>query len=97
VKAPWTAWLDLSLDTARLGCDASQVIGLRMALAAAGGPGAPAEFARMVNEKAQTAIDAHILLTRSVLDGEAHLAPARTVALYRERVESNCRRLTKVA
>ena len=51
----------------------------------------------MFNEKAQTAIDAHILVTRSVLEGEAHLAPARTVALYRERVQSNQRRLTQVA
>lgn len=92
-----TAWhplLDLTVDTARLGCESSDVIGLRLALAARGGPGAHAEFTRMFSEKAQAVMDAHFVVAGSVMGGEAHLAPARAVALYRRRVQDNHRRLT---
>jgi hypothetical protein len=86
--------LDLSLDTARLGCESSDVIGLRLALAAQGGRAAHAEMARMVTEKAQAALETQIMVVRSLASGEGHLAPARVVALYRDRVRANHLRLT---
>ncbi len=90
-------WLDLSLDTVRLTCESGHVIGLRLALAARGGPDAQAELGRMIIEKARAAVDAHFMIASSLLSGEAHLAPARAVALYRDRVQANQRRLANPA
>jgi hypothetical protein len=97
MKAPLNPWLELSLDAACLTYESSHVIGLRCALAAQGGPQAQAEAIRMFSEKAQAAVDAHFEITRSLLAGEGHLAPARTMALYRDRVQANHRRLTQDA
>lgn len=97
MKTPTNPWFDLSLDAARLTCESGHVIGLRIALAARGGPGAQAEVLRMVSEKAQAAVDAQFMVAQSLMTGEAHLAPARAVALYRRRVQANHRRLTKGA
>ncbi len=88
-------WIDLSVDMARLGVESSSVIGLRMMQAALGSPGAQKEAVLMVSEKAKAALDAQFLLARSLLSGQAHLAPSRTVALYRRRVQANRRRLTR--
>jgi hypothetical protein len=95
MKDPCKLLLDLSLDTAHLTCESSHVIGLRLALAAQGGPLAQAEAIRMVSEKAQAMVDAQFMFAYSLITGEAHLAPARTVALYRDRVQANHRRLTQ--
>lgn len=94
MNAPWNSWLDLSADTARLGHESSDVIGLRLAIAGRGGAGALAEFRRMISEKALAALDAHIIVAGSLLAGEAHLVPARTLALYRRRVQANRTRLS---
>jgi hypothetical protein len=95
MKATPSSWFDLPFDTARLTCESGHVIGLRIALAARGGRAAISEVSRMFSEKAATAVDAQILVAQSVLNGEAHLAPGRTVALYRARVQANRRRLAK--
>jgi hypothetical protein len=91
---PWNAWLDLSADVARLGHESGDVIGLRLAVAGRGGKPAQAELCRMISEKAVAALDAHFVFARSLLTGEAHLAPARTLALYRQRVQANRTRLS---
>jgi hypothetical protein len=91
---PQTDWFSLSLDAWRLGLEAQSVIGLRILKAALGGPAAQAEAELMVAEKAQAAWDAQALLARSILGGEAGLAPARTIALYRGRVRANQQRLS---
>jgi len=49
----------------------------------------------MVAEKGQAVWDATFLVTRSVIAGEGHLAPARAVTMYRRRVRANQRRLTR--
>jgi hypothetical protein len=95
MNAPWDSWLDLSADAARLGQESGDVIGLRLAVAVRADAGAMAEFCQMISEKALTALDAHIIVTGSLLTGEAHLAPARTLALYRRRVQANRSRLTE--
>jgi hypothetical protein len=95
MKSEFAPWFDLPFDTVSLGCESGHVIGLRFALAARGGDAAIAEMARMFSEKALAAVDAHFLLASSMMSGEAHLAPGRAVALYRDRVQANHRRLTK--
>jgi hypothetical protein len=86
--------LDFAFSTARLGVEASEVIGLRVIQAAFGGVATHAEAQLMITEKAQAALDAQFLIAGSVMAGEAHLAPSRAVALYRQRVQANRRRLT---
>ena len=97
MDAPWNAWLDLSADAAHLGHESGHVIGLRLAVAGRGGADALAELCRMISEKAQAALDAHFVIAGSLLSGEPHLAPARTLALYRTRVQANRTRLTETA
>jgi len=89
-------WLSLSMDAMRLGMESQTVIGLRLVKAAWGGQAAQKEAGLMVSEKAQAAIDAQMLVTRSVLSGQGHLAPARALALYRRRVKANRRRLSRI-
>jgi hypothetical protein len=88
-------WLSLAADSIRLGLEAQDVIGLRMIKAASGDFDSGQEAVRMVVEKGQAAWDANFLITRSVIAGEGHLAPARALALYRRRVQANHRRLVK--
>lgn len=97
MDASWNAWLDLSADAAHLGHESGQVIGLRLAVAGRGDAKALAELCRMISEKAQAALDAHFVIAGSLLTGEPHLAPARTLALYRKRVQANRTRLTETA
>jgi len=84
--------LELTANAARLGLEAGEVIGLRL-LQAAFGLARHDEAQLMITEKAQAALDAQFLIAGSVMAGEAHLAPARAVALYRRRVQANLRRL----
>ena len=90
-------WFELSRDAVSLTCEATQVIGLRMALAVRGDDSARREAMLMVTEKAAAALDAQLMFTRSLLAGEVHLAPARAMALYRSKVHANHNRLTKAA
>ncbi len=88
-------WIDLSADMARLGVESGSVIGLRLMRLAFGSVDSQAETALMVSEKAKAALDAQFLFARSLMNGQGHLAPSRTVALYRRRVQANQRRLTR--
>ena len=84
----------LSFDTLRLGCEAYSLIGLRLFEMATGGVPAVSEALRMVPEKTMALADAQILIAASILSGRPDLAPARVVALYRDRVSANEQRLT---
>ena len=86
-------WLHLAENSLRLGLEAQDVIGLRLAKAAAGDFDTPEEAVRLVAEKGQAAWDASWMVAQSVMAGQGHLAPARTLALYRRRVRANQRRL----
>jgi len=83
------------METLRLGFEAHSVIGLRLTKVALGGVGARDETQLMIAEKSKAAWDANLILTRSLLAGKVHLAPARTLALYRRRVQANQRRLSR--
>ena len=97
MNAPLNSWLDLAGDTARLGHESGDVIGLRLAVAGRSGAVAMEEFCRMISEKAEAALDAHLVIAGSLLRGEAHLAPVRALAVYRGRVQANLTRLVKDA
>ena len=85
----------LSTSAFQLGLEAQQVIGLRMMKAAVGGPSAQTEAARMVSEKTEAALQVQALAITGLMTGAAHLTPARTLALYRRKVQANRRRLLK--
>ena len=84
----------LSFDALRLGCEAYSLIGLRLFEMATGGVPAGSEALRMIPEKIMALVDAQILIVASLLSGRPDLAPAKVVALYRERVSANEQRLT---
>lgn len=90
-------WIDLSFDAARLTCESTRVIALRMVMAARGDVAAQAETALMFSEKAQAALDTQQVMAEGLLKGEGHLVPARVLALYRDRVRANHVRLTQPA
>lgn len=86
---------NLGLDAAALAADASTVVGLRMAQAAMGGPGASEEAWRMWSEK----VAALNGLYWKMLAGGWPMSPQQiastTVRHYRPLVAANRRRLTR--
>ena len=84
----------LSFDTLHLGGEALSLIGLRLFKMATGGVPAGPEALRMGPEKIMALVDAQILIAASILSGRPDLAPAKVVALYRDRVSDNEQRLT---
>lgn len=85
----------LSISAMQLGLEAQQVIGLRIAKAALGGPAADKEAALMVSEKTEAALQAQTLFATSWMTGSGRLATARALTLYRRKVRANRRRLLK--
>lgn len=88
------SWLRLSAGAVGLTWEAQSVIALRMWKFATGGDLNGAEFNRMFAEKTAAAFDVQAVMGLSLLDGKAHLAPERALAMYRRRVRANRRRLT---
>ncbi len=97
MESPCKTLFDLARDAAQLTVESGQVIGLRLSVAAKGGPQAMGEASRMISEKAQAAFDAQFLIADCLLRGQPHLAASKTVALYRERVQANRDRLSQFA
>lgn len=91
-KAPWASIVSNAI---KLSVTAQTVIALRMARLAKGGAAARRESKRMVDEKIKAAFDANADAARSIASGKASQVPARTVALYRKRVQANLRRLRR--
>jgi hypothetical protein len=88
-------WLKLFSDSVSLGVKANQVIALRLAAIARGDAAAHAESKLMLDEKVKAAIDANMEAARSIMTGEAHLAPRRALSVYKRRVHQNLHRLSK--
>jgi hypothetical protein len=88
-------WTRLWTDSVKLGVSANHVIALRMAKLAHGDAAARAESKLMVDEKVKAAIDANIEAARSIMAGQAHLAPTRALSIYQRRVHKNLSRLSK--
>ncbi|MGP8231459.1 MAG: hypothetical protein ACLQL2_02175, partial [Methylovirgula sp.] len=87
-------WTRLLTDSVKLGVSANHVIALRMAKLARGDAAARAESKLMVEEKVRAAIDANIEAARSIMTGQAHLAPTRALSIYQKRAHKNLSRLS---
>jgi hypothetical protein len=87
--------MKLGFDAAVLGAEAAQVIGLRMAKLAAGGPAADAEAQRMVSEKVETAAALQAMAITGALGWTAPRAASKTMAHYRRKVRANRSRLLR--
>ncbi len=85
----------LSASAFQMGLEAQQVIGLRMAKAALGGPAAHDEAALMVSEKTGALLEAQTAMFGAMMSGAGHLGPARALSIYRRKVRANRRRLLK--
>ncbi len=89
-----SSWLRLPFDLWRAGFEAQQVIALRLAKLALGGPAATSEMHRMVSEKMSAAVEVQTAAAAAVLTGNAEQIPSRTVALYRRKMRTNRNRLS---
>ena len=87
--------LALSRDIFSLGMEMSAVIGLRMLQIATNDPKAQAEAQLMITEKMMALTTVQTRYVIDVMTGQAHNAPARTVAFYRKKVRANRKRLTQ--
>jgi hypothetical protein len=91
-----STWLRLSLDMARLGLEAQQVIALRFLRLAAGGARGRAESQRMVTEKAAAFAHAQVAAATALASGRgASAATKKAVNVYKRRVSANKRRLSR--
>jgi hypothetical protein len=88
-------WLSLGLQTAKLAMEAQQVVTLRMARLAAGGPNAYREATRMVTEKVAAFGAAQSVILGGASGNKNGQSSKRVLALYRRRVAANKRRLSK--
>lgn len=87
------AWNRLAWDAWALGLEASQVVGLRGARIAAGGPAGEAECRRMLQEKLDAALAWQALAMAGALGATAPDVAAATLRHYRRKVRANRRRL----
>lgn len=90
-----TSWINLSLDAWRMGLEAQQVIGLRLAKMALGGVAASDEAALMISEKVAIVMATQGDAAVALMSGTAGGFPSRTLTAYRRKVRANRRRLMK--
>jgi hypothetical protein len=81
------------MASAMLAIEAQQVIALRLAKLALGGPAARGEARRMVTEKADAAAKAAGLITAAALRGRPGTGANQAVRMLRRRVGANKKRL----
>jgi hypothetical protein len=80
-------------DALNLWCEAHGVVGLRLFIMTTGGVSAVPEALRLVPEKIAVLADAQVLIATSIISGRPASAPAKVIALFRERVSVNNQRL----
>jgi hypothetical protein len=85
----------LLVDTLAMSVTANAVIAVRLTKMSLGVVDPNHESALMVAEKIDAAAEATFAAARSIAFGEPHHAAGRAVAVYRERVDRNLRRLTR--
>jgi hypothetical protein len=80
---------------AMLAYEAQQVIALRMAKLALGGPAAMIEAGRMVTEKVEASARAASLVSAAIMRGAPDAGADQVVRMLRREVRANRRRLSK--
>ena len=92
----WNAWCALSLQTARLGWEAQNVIALRLMRLATQSPERQTEARRMVTEKVAALAEAQAAAVTTVMKGgKSHRVAKKVLGVYKKRVRANRRRLTR--
>jgi hypothetical protein len=92
----WSAWCALSLQTARLGWEAHNVIALRLMRMATQAAGNQTEARRMVTEKVAALGEAQATaVTASIKGSKSHHVAKKVLGVYKKRVRANKRRLTR--
>ena len=88
-------WFKIAADTAALGLESAEVIGLRIAGATAGRPGAAVEAWRMGSEKVIAMVELQTLFLLGSLGATPSGAAKGTLMHFRRKVAANRRRLRK--
>lgn len=92
----WNSWYALNFQAAQLAWEAQGVIALRLMRLAQGGARGQAEAQRMVTEKAATMVEAQgAAASAALMGGNSARVAKKAVSVYRKRVRSNRRRLSK--
>ena len=92
----WNAWCALSLQTARLGWEAQNVIALRLMRMAVQPTRSQTEARLMVTEKVAALGEAQAAAATAVIKGgKSHRVAKEVLGVYKKRVRANRRRLTK--
>jgi len=92
----WNAWCALSLQIARLGWEAQNVIALRLMHMAVQSPGNLTEARRMVTEKVAALAEAQSAAAAAgIKGGQSHRVAKKVLGVYKKRVRANRRRLTR--
>ncbi len=89
------SWKRSLFGPAMLAMEAQQVIALRMAKLAMGGPGALSEASRMVTEKMNASASAANMMTLAMAKGTPGGGSDQVVRMLRRHVRANRKRLTK--
>ncbi len=96
VKMEWALpWFRMFIQGASLGFEAQEVIALRLACFAAGGPIAQAEASRMIIEKFEAMADGQAMMLGATLRGEPEAGAESLLGMYRQRVQANRVRLSR--
>ncbi len=92
---PWPnmALANMAFQSTMLAIEAQQVIALRLAKMAMGGPDVRGEAKLMVAEKVETAAKGGQMMMEAALGGKRDLGAGQVVKLYRRKVRANRRRL----
>ena len=87
------SWLRLSFIVWEANLEAQQVISLRLAVLTGGTESTGAEAVRMVSEKMSAALEVQRAAAIAAMTGNVGLIPPRTIAIYRQKIRANRRRL----
>lgn len=87
---------NLTAQWAMLALEAQQVVALRLAKLAQGGPDVASETLLMIMEKMQALQESAALLLNAPMDGQKYLNAPEILQLYRKKVRANQRRLSGV-
>jgi hypothetical protein len=95
---PWPnlALANMAFQGAMLTLEAQQVIGLRLAKMALGGPDGRRETVLMVKEKLDTLTASGQAVMQATLGGKEDFGAADVMQLYRRKVRANRRRLSRM-
>lgn len=90
-RNPMASWMSFAFATTKMTLDAQQVIAMRMAKLARGGPAAATEATLMVTEKMQAAM----LAANTFGKGQTPASMANVARMYGRKVAANRKRLGK--